>query len=181
MKTLKKQSKKKILLRNSIKEFLQKKLWQYILVIAFVLFSAWLFRKPIEAVMFCISHIVIRVGFEKQYHYKHRNRARGIAICLFITLTIIFFGVASCLPVEISLLSTIPICFLICWVGYIVQDRIDIMMENKQLQEEFDIVLEKLKQEKNIDVYSMTEDELRNFAKSKGLKEHIVDTLRKQL
>lgn len=51
------------------------------------------------------------------------------------TLTIAFFGIASSLPVAVSLLSTVPICFGISWVGYIAQDRLDLISVNKKLRE----------------------------------------------
>lgn len=41
----------------------------------------------------------------------------------------------------------------------------------------FEQLLVELKTCKNIDLYSMTEIELRNYAKSKGLSEPIIDTL----
>ena len=126
MKNLKLKSKTELLLK--IEKFFVEQLWQLLLVVAFVFICAWLFDKYAEAVMFCVSHVVIRQHFEKQYH------CRTTGLCLITTLTIAFFGIASILPVAISLLSTVPICWFISWVGYLAQDRMDALALNKQLK-----------------------------------------------
>ena len=115
-----------------IEKFFKEQLWQLLTVVAFVSLCAWIFDKPFEAIMFCVSHIVIRQNFEKQYHCKTTG------LCLITTLTIAFFGIASILPVAISLLSTIPICWFISWVGYIAQDRVDLLLVNKKLKLELE-------------------------------------------
>lgn len=148
LQTLKKQSKKKILNKVKLKNFIKKQLGQYLLVVAFVSFCAWIFYKPCEAVMFCIAHIVVRRHFDKQYH------CGTTSMCTSLTLTIAFFGIATILPVAISLLSTIPICCFISWVGYIAQDRIDL-----------------LKKHKDEDIFMMDEEKLRELGRVKGLTE----------
>lgn len=148
LQTLKKQSKKKILNKVKLKNFIKKQLGQYLLVIAFVSFCAWIFDKPFEAVMFCVAHIVIRRVFDKQYH------CGTTSMCTSLTLTIAFFGIATILPVAISLLSTVPICCFISWVGYIAQDRIDL-----------------LKKHKDEEIFMMDEEKLRELGRVKGLTE----------
>ena len=126
MKNLKLKIKTELLLK--IEKFFVEQLWQLLLVVAFVFICAWLFDKYAEAVMFCVAHVVIRQHFEKQYH------CRTTGLCLITTLTIAFFGIASILPVAISLLSTVPICWFISWVGYLAQDRMDALALNKKLK-----------------------------------------------
>ena len=126
MKNLKLKSKTELLLK--IEKFFVEQLWQLLLVGAFVFICAWLVDKYAEAVMFCVAHVVIRQHFEKQYH------CRTTGLCLITTLTIAFFGIASILPVAISLLSTVPICWFISWVGYLAQDRMDALALNKKLK-----------------------------------------------
>lgn len=115
------------MLRLSLKiqKFLFEQLWQYTIVVAFVVFMAWLLDKPTEAILFIISHIIIRARFDKQYH------CGKTAICIVTTLTIACFGILSALPLSLSLLSTVPICFFVSWVGYIAQDRLDLMTYRK--------------------------------------------------
>lgn len=82
--------------------------------------------------MFFIAHLIIRRYFDKQYH------CGTTALCIITTLSIAFFGIASILPVTASLLSTIPICCFISWVGYVAQDRID-LLAYKHGKEQFDL------------------------------------------
>ena len=154
LQTLKKQSKNKILNKVKLKNFIKKELGQYLLVIAFVSFCAWLFDKPFEAIMFCVAHIVVRRVFDKQYH------CGTTSMCTSLTLTIAFFGIATILPVAISLLSTIPISCFISWIGYIAQDRVDL-----------------LKQRKQEEIFMMTEENLRELGRIKGLSEIQQDKL----
>ena len=79
--------------------------------------------------MFCASHIVIRQHFDKQYH------CGTTALCIMTTLSVAFFGIMTTMAVAVSLLSTIPICFGISWVGFIAQDRLDLLIVNQKLRE----------------------------------------------
>lgn len=116
---------KKSLLKFKLKteKFIKEQLWQLLLVVAFVALCAWIFEKPVEAVCFCIAHVIIRANFDKQYH---SNVTR---ICLFITSLVVFFGILFCLPIKISLLSAIPIAFAIAFVGYLIAYKIEIEKE----------------------------------------------------
>ena len=88
--------KKKLSRKLRVEKFFKEQLWQFLIVTAFISLYAWLFDKWIVSIMFCISHIVIRLHFEKQYH------CGTTFICLFTTLTIAFFGIstnsAPCVP-----------------------------------------------------------------------------------
>lgn len=109
-----------------IERFFTEILWQMLIVFAFIFICAWIFHKYIEAVLFCISHTVIRMIFEKQYHCGKTY------LCLFLTLTIAFFGIMYTFPLALSLLSTIPICWFISWIGYIAQDRLDLKVKKER-------------------------------------------------
>lgn len=154
-----------------IEKFFKEQLWQFTLVIAFVFLLAWILNKYAEAVMFCVAHIVIRKYFDKQYH------CGKTATCMFTTLSIAFFGIQYTLPIALSLLSTIPMCCFISWVGYVVQDRIDQIAERKYLQIEVDNLIAEIKEYENIDLYKMTETELRQYGASKMLSEVQQDIL----
>ena len=108
-----------------IEKFFVYELWQHIIVISFISIFAWILNKPIEAVMFCITHLIIRPQFEKQYH------CGTTALCLFTTLTIAMLGIYTTIPLSISLLSAIPVAIGVCWIGYIVQDRVDLKFKLK--------------------------------------------------
>jgi hypothetical protein len=64
--------------------------------------------------------------FDKQYH------CGTTALCLSLTLIVAFFGILYTLPLSISLLSTIPICWFISWIGYIAQDRLDLKLKKER-------------------------------------------------
>ena len=132
---------------------------------------AIIFQKYIEAIMFFFSHWFIREQFPKQYHHIVP------AICRTITACVMFFGISFVLPVEWSLLSAIPICYFISWIGFLKKERDEFEIKCEELDGEVAQLLYDLKRYKQIDVYRMTEEELRAFAKSKGLSETICDTL----
>lgn len=139
-----------IIRRLKFEMFLKEQLWEYLLVLSFVCFCAWLFDKWIIAVMFCISHLIIRMCFEKQYHCGKTY------ICLITTLIVAFFGIAYCLPLSVSLLFTIPVCFFISWIGYIAQDRIDCISTIKRLSSKT--------------IWEMNENELAEYCYAKGIR-----------
>lgn len=131
MKTLKKQSLKRIKRKIKIRDFIKKELWQYLIVIAFIFICGWLFDKYILAINFAISHFFMRPKFNKQFHCRHNNKKIATTLCLTLTCTLIFFGVALILPLHVSLLSSLPVTYLICWFGYVVQDRLDLLNKLK--------------------------------------------------
>ena len=143
-------SQKRIANNILIERFFKEQLWQLLLVTAFVCCCAWLFDKWIEALLFCISHTAIRMHFDKQYHCGKTY------MCLFLTCTIAFFGIEYCLPLSISLLSCIPICFFISWLGYLAQDRIDCKIILKRLTDKT--------------VWQMNENELADYCYAKGIR-----------
>lgn len=133
-----------------IEKFFKEQLWQLLIVVAFVCFCAWFFNKPFEAIMFCLAHIVIRQKFDKQYH------CGTTCLCLFTTLTILWFGISYLLPMTLSLLSAIPMCFVISMAGYLAQDRIDCK--------------KKLKEYENPNIWTMTDEELIHYCYLKGIR-----------
>lgn len=154
-----------------IERFFKEQLWQLLLVVALLFFFAWLFNKYIECVMFCISHQTIRPSFMKQYHRQETY------LCLFLTASIGWFGISTMLPVAVSVLSSIPLSFIICLLGYVAQDRVDYRILNVKLQGELDQALARINQLESIDLYKMTEEELRQYGSCLGLSEIQQDIL----
>lgn len=116
---------KTLALKLKTEKFIKEQLWQHVLIVSVIALFAFLLEKEIEAICFCVAHIVIRPKFQKQYH---SNLTR---VCLFITLNIAFFGILLCLPINTSLLSAVPLAFGVAWVGYIAQDRLDILKQKE--------------------------------------------------
>ena len=140
----------RVKLQLNIEKFLKEQLWQMLIVFAFVFMCAWLFNKYVESVLFCISHTIIRMCFDKQYH------CGTTALCMFTTLSVAFFGIASTLPISASLLYTIPVCYFISWIGYVVQDRIDCLLVIKKLTSKT--------------IWQMSENELVDYCYAKGVR-----------
>lgn len=145
-----------------IKDFIIDDLWEYLIIFASIALCAWIFDKWIEAIMFCIAHTCIRNAFNKQFHFN------STAYCLSLTLAIIWFAIPITLPLATSLLVSIPISFLICFFGYLAQDRVDLYIEIKELNKYTDELLQKLSHK---DIYAMNEQELYEHCRNCGLSE----------
>lgn len=159
---LKTNSRNRIKFKIKLEKFVKKQLPSYLIVIASIIFCAWIFNRWIEAIQFCIAHCFIRSAFDKQFHF-HKTY-----YCLILTLAIIWFAVPVMLPITTSLLFSIPIAFLICYFGCIAQDRVDLIIANKEMKKYVNELLDKLNHK---DIYTMTDDELYKHCRSCGLSE----------
>ena len=171
LKTLKKKSKKLILLKINLRNFIKYQLWIYTIILLSIGICAWLFNRWVEALMFVVAHICIRNSFDKQFHFNKT------AYCLSLTLAIIWFAIPVTLPITESLLSSIPIAFLICFFGFLAQDRLDVILKNKDLDKEMSDLLFQIRNYKNADIYNMTEEELRQYGAKNQLSEVQIDIL----
>lgn len=171
LKTLKQKSKKLILIKINLKNFVKHQLATYILILLSISLCAWLFDRWIEAIIFVVAHICIRNSFDKQFHFNKT------AYCLSLTLAIIWFAIPITLPMATSLLSSIPIAFMICFLGFVFQDRIELTARNKDLEREFDSLISEMKLYKQLDIYNMSEEELRQYGAKNQLSEVQIDIL----
>lgn len=162
LQTLKRNSKKKIILNAKFKQFIKHQLWVYIIVFTSIGLCAWISNRWIEGLMFCVAHTAIRNAFDKQFHFNKT------AYCLILTLTIVWFAIPITLPVSASLLSSIPVAFIICLIGFIAQDRVDLQKQIKSLDE---YTTELVKSISHKDVYAMNEEELYQHCRNCGLDE----------
>ena len=162
LKPLKNKSKTWILLKLKLNNFIRKQLWMYFIVFGSIALCSWIFNRWFEGAMFCIAHTTIRNTFDKQFHFNN------MAYCLSLTLAIIWFAIPTTLPLAVSLLSSIPIAFIICFFGFIAQDWVDRAVQLKQLQNKVRELLDKI-MHKNI--FAMNEDELYTHCRSRGLSE----------
>ena len=162
LKTLKRKSKKFLILKIRIKDFIKQQLWVYLIVFASIALCSWIFNKWIEGIMFCIAHTAIRTAFDKQFHFN------TTAYCLTLTLAIIWFAIPITLPLAVSLLSSIPVAFLICFFGYLAQDRLDKAKKIRELNKHNRELLDKIMHK---DIFTMSEEELYAHCRSRGLDE----------
>ena len=166
LKTLRNKSKKLLILKIRIVDFLKKRLWQHLIVLSSILLCAWIFDRWIESIMFCVAHTCVRNAFDKQFHFTSIPYAT--AYCLSLTLAIIWFAIPTTLPLAVSLLSSIPIAFVICFIGFVVQDRLDLKVEVKRLDT---YATELVRTLTHKDIYTMNEDELYEHCRNCGLDE----------
>ena len=122
--------KKKFLkVKLAIRDFIIDELWIYAIIIGSVLLCSWVFNKWIEGTMVIVAHLVIRRVFDKQYH------CNTTAQCIVLTSVLIWFAIPMTTNISTSLLGSIPLAFLICFFGYLAQDRIDLLVEKKKRTE----------------------------------------------
>lgn len=171
LKTLKQKSKRLILLKINLRNFIKYQLLTYVVILSSIALCAWLFNRWVEAFMFVVAHICIRNSFDKQFHFNKT------AYCLSLTLAIIWFAIPVTLPITASLLSSIPIAYLICFFGFLAQDRLDVILKNNDLDKEISDLLFQLRNYKNTDIYNMTEEELRQYGAKNQLSEVQIDIL----
>ena len=169
LKSLRKKSKRLIILKIKIKDFIRKELWQHILVFASIVLCAYLFNRWIQGISFCIAHTCIRPAFNKQFHFT--KMPHSIAYCIILTLAIIWFAISYTLPMAASLLSSIPIAFAICYIGYLIQDNIDKAIQIKQLEKYSTELVMQLARYTEKDIYAMDDRELYEHCRSRGLSE----------
>lgn len=160
LKTLNKKSKQLLILKIRVKDFIKQQLWVYLVVFASIALCSWLFDKWIEGIAFCIAHTAIRTAFDKQFHFN------TTAYCLSLTLTIIWFAIPITLPLATSLLSSIPVAFLICFFGYLAQDRLDKAIKIRKLEKHIKELIDQIIHK---DIFAMSEDELYAHCRSRGL------------
>ena len=89
-----------------------------LIVVAIIatLIPALIFGKWLEAIIFILAHTLIRPQYPRQYHHIVP------AVCRIISACVLFFGVSFILPLELSLLSAVPINYFISWVGKVKAD-----------------------------------------------------------
>ena len=85
-----------------------------------------------------------------------------------LTLAIAWFAIPITLPMATSLLSSIPIAFLVCFFGFVAQDRVDLLIEVRELQKYANDLLAKINKK---DIYAMNEQELYEHCRNRGLSD----------
>ena len=98
-----------------------------------IFIPAILLNKILEGVFFFICHALIREQFDDQYHHILHS------MCRQITGSVFFFGVSFVLPLGWSLLSAIPINYLIGWVGYTKKQADKFEVKYNRLKEKLEL------------------------------------------
>lgn len=96
---------------------IKKRIIMYSSAVIILLWSAFLFNKWIEALYFALAHILIRYQFKWQLHFVETE------MCILVTSCVIFFGILTVLPLNLSLYSSIPLAYFISFIGYILAEN----------------------------------------------------------
>lgn len=144
-----------------IKLFFKRKLWQYLLVVGSVALCCYLTGKWFEGIAFCFAHCVLRYQFAYQYHSK--------SFCMQLTNFIIWTAIPTSQTIFVSLLFSIPLAFLVCWIGNEEQAKIEALARYRKLNKEYQGLLDDLSKPKPFSVENCTRDEMIDRCREIGL------------
>lgn len=133
-----------------------------LVVNSIILSVAILSEKLVETLSFYFAWRVFRFAVPKIFHVKHNNPFVAIIGCGISSCGIYIFAMNIMPNITTSIFSSVIVSMILNYILYKVQDYIDMKKELSN---------------KTKDIYSMSEDELREYAHSKKLSEQIVDTL----
>lgn len=130
-----------------------KALPQFFIVFAVLFFVAVLTEKYLEAVCFAISFCVFRYKFTNILHCNTTFR------CMLLTNSFVCIFVPVTVPLTSSLFGGLITGFAVNYIADLIASNIARQEERKELQQ--------LREEKRIrDIYSMSEEELRQYCKA---------------
>ena len=133
-----------------------------LIVNSIILLVAYFSDKIVEVLLFYLVWRVFRFAYPKVFHCKLNTPLMSIVGCLFCSILCFMIATKLMFPVNISIFSSVIVGICINYLLYKAQDYLEL---KKQVAKQ------------TIDIYKMTEDELRAYARSKGLSEMIIDTL----
>ena len=133
-----------------------------LIVNSIILFIAFISDKIIEILLFYIVWRVFRFAYPKIFHCKLNTPLMSIVGCLFCSILCFMVATKLMFNISISIFSSVIVGICINYLLYKAQDYLEL---KKQVAKQ------------TIDIYKMTEDELRAYARSRGLSEMIIDSL----
>lgn len=133
-----------------------------LLVDSIIIVFAYFSDRLLEVLAFYLSWNIIYRFFPKVFHFKFKTPFKNVIGCAICSCMCYFIYLKLSLPISISIFSSVLYGVLAHLVLYKIQDYIE---------------LKKNVAKSSISIYNMSEEELRNYAKSKGLSEMIIDTL----
>ena len=133
-----------------------------LIVNSIILTIAYFSNKIVETLFFYVAWRVFRFAVPKIFHFKGKTPLMSILGCMFCSSFVFAVAIQLMLPISISIFSSVLVGILMNFTLYKIQDYLD---------------LKKKVAKETINIYEMTEDKLRNYAKSKLLSEMMIDTL----
>lgn len=133
-----------------------------VIVNSIVLFVGFLADKLLLTLLFYLPFHLLRYAVPKVYHARKSKPWVNLVKCVFQSSLCYLIAIKLMLPLCVSIFSSVVAGIGINLILYAIQNYADL----------------KTKQSKQaLDIFSMPEPELRNYAKSRGLSETIIDTL----
>lgn len=143
----------------------------HILVMGSVFMVATIFGKYLEALCFLTAFFSLRYKFPTTYH------SDSVIVCMTLTISIFSLSIVICPPIYTYVFFCILFAYLDCFILWFIKDRKDQILQNQILDAQLYETMCQLKEYKKIDLFRMNEQELREFAQSRGLSETMCDTL----
>lgn len=134
----------------------------YLFVLICVFPAAYFTDKYLEAIFLIIAFVQLRYKFQTTWH------ANSTGVCLFITIAVGYLSIPRVWPIEFSLLSSVIIGFIIDFIAWYAQFAVDLVNENKLVNEENALLKEKIEQE-HIDIDLMSDAEFAQYCGHRGL------------
>lgn len=128
----------------------------YLFFIGVLFTYAWFIDRVIPAGGLLVAYTGLRWCFPTTWHAKTTLSCICYSIIIFCVFTTL------CLPIGMSLLWSVVVAMILTYLLYKYQKLCDMAVARATNKDE---------------LYAMSEEELRTFARSKGLSEMIVDTL----
>lgn len=130
---------------------------------------AFLLDKHIEAIFLFVTYVCVRYRFPKTFHHKNTYW------CVFWSILSFWLCILTILPIHLSILSSVVVGLLLCYILYKVQDAIDIKEENARLKEEINT-------KKEFSLYSCSREEFETYCLEHKVRrdriEYVWDILR---
>lgn len=134
----------------------------YLFVLICVFPAAYFTDKYLEAIFLIIAFVQLRYKFQTTWH------AKSTGVCIFITIAVGYLAIPRVWPIEFSLLSSVIIGFIIDFIAWYAQFAVDLVNENKLVNEENALLKEKIEQE-HIDIDLMSDAEFAQYCGHRGL------------
>lgn len=133
-----------------------------LIVNSIVLFIGYMADKLVLTLLFYLPFHLLRYAVPKVYHARKSKPLINLVKCILQSSLCYFVAIKFMLPTGVSVFSSVAAGIGVNLILYAIQNYSDFKIEQS-------------KQE--INIYSMTEDELRAYARIRGLSETTIDTL----
>lgn len=142
----------------------------YAFIFLMIFAFAFLLDKHIEAIFLFVAYAFVRYKFPTTYHHSNTY------CCVFLSILSFWLCIIAVLPLQYSILSTIIVATVFCFILCKIQQHIDLKAENEKL-----IVASVPK----FSIYSCTKEEFVSYCLEHKIRndriEYVWDILRSQM